>query len=74
MYFLVKDDRKANFDNSYAWKYPMFLIFPFFETFKMWVSPVPYDAAPANNTPLPRTQIVTKKPKMTKIHNKWVQN
>ena len=23
MYFLVKDDIKANFDNSYAWKYPM---------------------------------------------------
>ena len=39
MYFLVKDDRKANFDNFYEWKYPVFFNFPFFETFKGWSPP-----------------------------------
>ena len=27
MYFLVKDDENANFDNFVAWKYPIFLHF-----------------------------------------------
>ena len=30
MYYLVKDDRKANFNNFDECKYPYFLIFPFF--------------------------------------------
>ena len=30
MYFLVKDDGNANFDNFVEWEYLNFLIFPFF--------------------------------------------
>ena len=33
-YFLVKDDRKANFNTLDAWKYPTFSIFSFFNTFR----------------------------------------
>ena len=37
MYFPVKDDRKANFDNAYAWKYPMFSnFFPFLKHLGGW--------------------------------------
>ena len=30
MYFVIKDDRKAYFDNFDAWKYPTFPNFSFF--------------------------------------------
>ena len=44
MYFLIKDDRKANFN---AWKYPIFYFFSFFETFRGAVTPCPpHGAAP----------------------------
>ena len=32
MYFLIKDNRKANFNNFDAWKYPIFSHFSRFET------------------------------------------
>ena len=41
MYFLIKDDRKANFN---AWKYPIF--FFFFETFRGAVAPPPAPPPP----------------------------
>ena len=47
MYFLVKDDRKANFNNSCAWKYFMFSDF-FLKPLGETVAPChPNDAAPA---------------------------
>ena len=43
MYSLVKDNRKAN-SNNFCLKYPLPLIFFFFETFKVGCRPPPHFA------------------------------
>ena len=53
MYFLVKDDRKANFYKFDAWKYPIFFsffIFPFFEIFRRAFAPLPPYAPPLSTS------------------------
>ena len=49
-YFLVKDDRKANFNNFDAWKYPIFFSFsPFLKSLGGLLPPCPpppHGAAP----------------------------
>ena len=53
MYSIVKDDRKANFNNFDAWKYPAFSNLSFFETFRGLLPPLPpYSDTPAFTAPL----------------------
>ena len=46
---LIQDDRKANFNNFDAWKYPTFSIFSFFETFRGGFPPSAPPMAPPLN-------------------------
>ena len=39
MYFLIKDDKKANFNKFDEWKYSTFSDFSFFETFRRAFAP-----------------------------------
>ena len=60
MYFLIKDDRKANFN---AWKYPIFYFFSSFETFRGGGRPLPpRGAAPDHMHYATNVQIFLVKP------------